>query len=1071
MKLKKKTLKIVSLALSFCFVFLGMSYLIAVLPRLKNNSNYNLLVSSMAMSYSTFSTKYNVDDYNVYSNAGTGITLNGNVNSDVVLSYNTQWGEDSDSLTAVECFERISDNGGIDDYIKVGDKVYGKYIYDEKILTQNNLNGNDVYYDYDNNHISFMDVNDEQYEYEYTNNNLTSIKLNDENYASFTYDNSGRITQEKYYTLGVIYDHTNVATIQKAYDPQTESTVVAKIYDYINDEPYQLTYSNIIDNGRQYNVVTKVEYEGKEINFEYNYFYNNKAYITKVTTEDESYCFSYINDKVIAKVSTDVKTTFIYSQTGDILGMLVGTESDDGYYDIFVTFVKDGFGNVIEANYLTINDSDELVLEKVYEQQFNSFGNKIFQNEYKTHAVTNFGYMGGICFNDFNLTYIDGNLYSPLMCDFILDQGGNLDLRRFVGTAEERIDPTLNSVEKSIAVESLQKEISLQLSTSSISGLQMIADGEYSGVIDIFTLPVQVDPTNILKYPSKTFFVVDMDNTAEVNYYKNFASTNFTTDKQVYAVYDDYYLTSLADKDISLQFIYNNTLYTITYVQEGIYGYTRTTGYSSSNYLASKNIMNYDTGRYVTYYTSTLDTDSYVSGASFITNFSTSDLNTFFEELGMINTSIGQTYQNVNFGDNAEYIKNLLNNTCNLHLPEYDPDTQYLTVDDNGNYIVMDIPADAGVEETQFVPDFRAIKAGALKVLQAAMFIASGALILSSCGTFAIVCGWITIGGGSIVGLCGVIQIVHGATGESWIVNNVLNGNTEILETIASVASVVATVASILGSITYKSCFIAGTQVQTVNGLVNIENIKVGDYVLSYNQETGENQYSKVIDIYQNTTDKLCQIEYGDTKLTSTLTHPYFVEGKWKQAKDVQVGNKLLLTNGEYITVKNINIFDCEQINVYNLNVDETHTYYAEDVLVHNVCGDALEDYINDTVYKTKEFQDATATIQAKYPAQMPKKQWGAVRKDIWKEFGQNVLKNRNTVLQDKISNFTEVLKGKAPIINGQRIQLHHVISKANNMTWVVPMTPAQHTAFHRMFGYYYSNPKLPWPLPKTTPF
>ena len=38
-------------------------------------------------------------------------------------------------------------------------------------------------------------------------------------------------------------------------------------------------------------------------------------------------------------------------------------------------------------------------------------------------------------------------------------------------------------------------------------------------------------------------------------------------------------------------------------------------------------------------------------------------------------------------------------------------------------------------------------------------------------------------------------------------------------------------------------------------------------------------------------------------------------------------------------------------------------------------------------------------------------------------------------------------------------------------MTWVVPMTPDQHTAFHRMFGYYYSNPKLPWPLPKTTPF
>lgn len=49
--------------------------------------------------------------------------------------------------------------------------------------------------------------------------------------------------------------------------------------------------------------------------------------------------------------------------------------------------------------------------------------------------------------------------------------------------------------------------------------------------------------------------------------------------------------------------------------------------------------------------------------------------------------------------------------------------------------------------------------------------------------------------------------------------------------------------------------------------------------------------------------------------------------------------------------------------------------------------------------------------------------------------------------------------------INGSqvRIQLHHVVSKANDMFRVVPMTPQNHTLFHVRYGYHYNNPKLPW--------
>ena len=56
---------------------------------------------------------------------------------------------------------------------------------------------------------------------------------------------------------------------------------------------------------------------------------------------------------------------------------------------------------------------------------------------------------------------------------------------------------------------------------------------------------------------------------------------------------------------------------------------------------------------------------------------------------------------------------------------------------------------------------------------------------------------------------------------------------------------------------------------------------------------------------------------------------------------------------------------------------------------------------------------------------------------------------------------------GKAPIMNVNgvdvRMQLHHVVSKANDIFRVVPMTPQNHILFHKTYGYYYSNPKLPW--------
>ena len=1069
--MNKGVIKTVSISLAFCFIVMALSLLLTQLITLKNTDN-EISVSAQATSYSTFSDGYNKGSFTASSNSLVDVTLPDNVRNGVVKSYITAFKNAQNTQSNVQIFEQINNMGNIEDYVQINDIVYGSLQYDdERQLVSNLLNYNTVYYEYDEGQIYSFINNDVLYYYTFENGKLSTITVDDELYAKFTYNNFGKLVEERYYKLGKIYEHTNIATIEKTFDPETETIIVAKIYDYINNEPYSITKKLISNGEKTYDLITKIECGTEFAEFEYNHFYNNTAYITKVTTNSGSYELTYLNGKLLTKTAGNRKTTFIYSATNQLVGMAVGKLEGEEYFEIFVTIVTDPFGNVVEANYISAKETTEAIeinVNPIYEKDFDCYGHNNYKNIYPTAVDTNIGFKGGLTFENINVVYLNGNLYSPIAGIFLQNQNDQeLAHREIVEQQTTRQDPTFDAVEKSIAIESLQNEILLQLETSSIASIPLYTNAFTTGIVDVFTLPVDIDQENILKYPSKAFFVADLNNRAEVEYYEKLLK-NFNVDNANFALLDEYYLTSLSDKNLELQFIYNKTLYTLKYMQNGLYGYTQTQNYKPSNFVKDTNISNYDSGRYEQYYVSTLNKEDYVEEMSFITNFTESDLNSFFDNLGMISTSMGQTYQDVNFGDNAEFLKSIMQNSCTLNLPEYNPETQYLTIDDNGNYVVKEIPADAGVE---FVPDYEMIKSGILKIINAITIIISAAIMIAAavvtCGAFAIVCGIIAIGAGLVVGFCGVAQIRKGATGESWFIDEVLNGNIQLLETISSIASTVATVALIAGSVsmTFSSCFVAGTQVATINGVKNIEDIKVGDYVLAYNEETGQNEYSKVIETYTNKTDQLCEITYNGKTIQSTLNHPYYINGKWVEAQNVKVGDNLTLSDGTTAKVESVKIIDCEETIVYNMNVEETHTYYAEGALVHNACakinvpdGDELANYTQNNIRNSPEFKNAVKTVTDKYKG--TNRGWGTVKKNIWKEYGENL---RISGKSHNISNFSQVLKGKAPIIDGQRIELHHVFSKAKDLFNVVPMTPEKHTLFHKIYGYHYNAPKIPW--------
>ncbi|MDD5980133.1 MAG: Hint domain-containing protein [bacterium] len=140
-------------------------------------------------------------------------------------------------------------------------------------------------------------------------------------------------------------------------------------------------------------------------------------------------------------------------------------------------------------------------------------------------------------------------------------------------------------------------------------------------------------------------------------------------------------------------------------------------------------------------------------------------------------------------------------------------------------------------------------------------------------------------------------------------------------------------------------CFLNGTKIHTKNGLKNIEDIKVGDYVLSYNEETKQTEYNRVYDTYIHTknNEELYELTINGKILKVTAAHRFYVKEKgttefvWEEAKGLKVGDILLDSNNKEQKITNINHY-IHFGTVYNFAVENNHNYYVTEngYLVHN---------------------------------------------------------------------------------------------------------------------------------------
>jgi hypothetical protein len=132
-----------------------------------------------------------------------------------------------------------------------------------------------------------------------------------------------------------------------------------------------------------------------------------------------------------------------------------------------------------------------------------------------------------------------------------------------------------------------------------------------------------------------------------------------------------------------------------------------------------------------------------------------------------------------------------------------------------------------------------------------------------------------------------------------------------------------------------RICFIAGTQVKTLDGGENIEDIEIGDLVWSRDPLTGEFGYKPVVELYVTHPDQLIHLEYGDDEeLIGTAEHPFWVVEKqaWIRMADVEPGDTLVLDDGTLVTVTGSWIElapEGETFTTYNFQVADWHTYFV----------------------------------------------------------------------------------------------------------------------------------------------
>ena len=137
-----------------------------------------------------------------------------------------------------------------------------------------------------------------------------------------------------------------------------------------------------------------------------------------------------------------------------------------------------------------------------------------------------------------------------------------------------------------------------------------------------------------------------------------------------------------------------------------------------------------------------------------------------------------------------------------------------------------------------------------------------------------------------------------------------------------------------------SDCFMAGHKVITNRGIHNIEDIKVGDMVLSH--DLTYNRVYKILNHIHSGHILVFTVNGIDEPIICTPEHKFLTfEAGWVEAKNITFDHHILLANrkeddfSSYSNIVSISVSENVVEVMYNLCVEKTGTYTVNGVVVY----------------------------------------------------------------------------------------------------------------------------------------
>lgn len=210
-------------------------------------------------------------------------------------------------------------------------------------------------------------------------------------------------------------------------------------------------------------------------------------------------------------------------------------------------------------------------------------------------------------------------------------------------------------------------------------------------------------------------------------------------------------------------------------------------------------------------------------------------------------------------------------------------------------------------------------------------------------------------------------------------------------------------------------CFTGDTPILMEGSLQkNIQDVRVGDIVLTKENEASSRLVkARVTHVFKHTVDQYLILN-GNLKVTPV--HRMYVNGGWKVAGEIVTGDYLLDRNNQPVRV-----FSVEQVkgkfNVYNLETETYHTYFAGGIYVHNQKGgnDTTRTNFPETAYWNPTVttdKNGTASLEIKLPDNLTTWRLAAIANSKEAAFGSStseVIVSRDVLIRPFLPRFLSV--------------------------------------------------------------